>query len=568
MLSFDSSKRRAVGHRIATWRWVPVLLALLITSYSWWRTSALGPLGNRLDWHLSCVSMIEHASREIHELNSLGPAAAEVQPRYATLREDLRAHMLEAPLTDDRAPIARLVDRVPEHYSRSAGNLMLKGIADALLEINEATHDLHTELRQRLKLVPLLTLGALILAVAITFLLEFYARSRRQLLQLDLDRKLEAQLRDAQREESMTVLAGSVAHDFNNLLVGILGNADLVRERVSAESVEAECLEDIRDSARRCAELARKMLAYSGRGRFTAEPINLNAELLDTLQLTRLSLPPGCSVVRATAAELPAVMADRTQIRQVLLNLITNAIEAVPAEGGEITVRTEELTCPGNLDPSLYERLTPGRYVAVEVSDNGHGMDQATATRIFDPFFTTKGGSRGLGLAAAHGIVRSHGGALEVRSAPGKGATFRLLLPASDEDAPAAVAAEHDTSVLGGGTVLLIDDEPTSRATSQRMLDRLGFLVDQAEDGLRAVELFEGDPRRYACVVVDLHMPGLDGHSTLARMREKRERLPAVVISGCDPSRAHTSEDLRTKFLPKPFDLSSLRSALSSVLLD
>ena len=348
-------------------------------------------------------------------------------------------------------------------------------------------------------------------------------------------RQLDAQVQHAQKLESLGVLAGGIAHDFNNLLVGILGNADLAMGRVSHVSPVRDHLRDIERAARRAADLCRQMLAYSGKGRFVVEPLDLSELVREMAHMLEVAVAKNVVLRYEFAENLPVVEADATQLRQVVMNLITNASEAVGEKSGVVMVRTGAMECESDYLSETYldDSLEPGFYAFVEVSDTGCGMDRETLAKIFEPFFTTKFTGRGLGLAAVLGIVRGHRGALKIYSEVGKGTTFRVLLPVVE------ASVRHTTELAeelgdwrGEGTVLLVDDEETVRAVGKRMLEQVGFCVQVASDGREAVELFEEDGDDIVCVVLDLTMPHMDGEEAFRQLRRLRPKVKVVLSSG------------------------------------
>ena len=386
-------------------------------------------------------------------------------------------------------------------------------------------------------------------------------------------RKLETQMLHAQKLESLGVLAGGIAHDFNNLLVGILGNADLALDDLSPVSPARERIKAIETASKRAADLSRQMLAYSGRGHFVVEPIDLNHVVEEMTHLLEAAIPKAVSLRYDLGKGMPAIHADVTQIRQVIMNLITNASEAIGEENGIISVRTGALDCEQSyLDEIAYpERLTPGVYVFLEVADTGCGMDADTSKRIFDPFFTTKFTGRGLGLAALLGIVRGHEGAVKVYSEAGRGTTFRLLFPALDLAVPAARSDESGkirADWMGKGTVLLVDDEETVRTVGGAMLERIGFEVLTANDGLEAMELFREYEDEIACVLLDLSMPVQSGEETFRQIRCLRDDVPVIMSSGYNER--EIADRFAGKgisgFIQKPYRASTLRAALQEVL--
>ena len=384
-----------------------------------------------------------------------------------------------------------------------------------------------------------------------------------------MDRKLQ----ESQKLESLGVLAGGIAHDFNNLLTGVLGNASLLRLELGAASGSAPIIDQIETASRRAAELCRQLLAYSGRGRFLVQRLDLNRLVEETTHLLTISVSKHCVLRLNPARDLPAVNADATQLRQIVMNLVINASEAIGERSGIVALTTGLARLDQAYLATLHQAddLAPGDYVFLEVSDNGCGMDAATLARIFDPFFTTKFTGRGLGLAAVLGIVRGHRGAIKVYSEPGRGTTFRILLPCADGPADAGEpAAPAGPAWRGRGTVLVVDDEETVRAVSARMLEHCGFTVELAPDGREAVERFRQAPARYDLVLLDLTMPHLDGEETFRQLRHLRPGVRVLLMSGFNQQEAvsrFTGKGL-AGFLQKPFEADALVAAVRQVLLE
>ena len=385
-------------------------------------------------------------------------------------------------------------------------------------------------------------------------------------------RRFEAGVQQSQKLESLGILAGGIAHDFNNLLFCITGNAELALADLPADAPAHEHLGVITQASRRAADLCRQLLDYAGRGRSARQSLDLNELIGDTAGMLALGIPKSIAVQRAFAEELPAVDGDATQLRQVLMNLVINAAEAIGPHNGLVTLATGTMACDralldrGRAEPSAL----PGPYVYLEVGDDGAGMDPDTVARMFEPFFTTKFTGRGLGLAAVLGIVRGHGGGILVDSAPGKGTRARVLLPARDGLAASTPAAPADAGDWrGGGEVLLVDDEEPVRDVARRYLERLGFAVTCAGDGEEALALLGADGgRRFACVLMDLTMPRLDGAATLQRMREAGCRVPVVLTSGHDEG--GRAGDLAGRgiagFVQKPYRQDELAACLRAAL--
>ncbi len=387
---------------------------------------------------------------------------------------------------------------------------------------------------------------------------------------------MERRLLEAQKLESLGVLAGGIAHDFNNLLTGILGHASLSRALLPAQSPQQHSLLQIENAARRAAELCQQMLAYSGRGHFAVEPADVGTLVKETVPLLRLSISKKARLHFDLDSRLPSVVADLTQLRQIIMNLVVNASDALGEHEGDITLRTS-LVAAG---PAFFATcvhapdLASGDYVCLEVTDTGCGMSAETQARIFDPFFTTKFTGRGLGLAAVLGIVRGHLGALRVTSAPGAGTTFRLYLPASATPPGHPVSHPSTPAVPANAApegrkhrLLLVDDEEGVRETAALLLRRLGYEVDVASDGAHALRLFLPAPQRPDAALLDLTMPGLSGGELLAELRVVRPDFPVLLMSGYSEFDAATLLAApRTGFLAKPFTLAGLKEKLAKLL--
>ncbi|HMQ33005.1 MAG TPA: GAF domain-containing protein [Chloroflexaceae bacterium] len=379
----------------------------------------------------------------------------------------------------------------------------------------------------------------------------------------------ERQLQETQRLESLGVLAGGIAHDFNNLLAVIIGNAHLALAGLPPEATTRETIANIEQAAQRAAELTRQMLAYAGRGRFVVEPINLNELVEETHQLLQASISKLAVLRYQLTPGLPAIEADPTQIRQVLMNLVVNASEAIGERSGAITIGTWEIWADETYLAELEApALEPGRYVTLEVSDTGVGMDAHTRRRIFEPFFTTKFTGRGLGLAAVQGIVHQHRGALKVYSEPGRGSTFKLLFPSLAAAAAPASARGNVPAGSWSGLVLVVEDEAEVRALLVRLLERMGFDALSAPDGRAGVELFRAYAARVRCVFLDMMMPHMSGEEAFRELKRIRPELPVVAMSG------YTEEEVMGRFdgeglagfLAKPFTPETLRAQVEAAL--
>jgi two-component system, cell cycle sensor histidine kinase and response regulator CckA len=369
-------------------------------------------------------------------------------------------------------------------------------------------------------------------------------------------RALERRMVDAQRAESLGVLAGGLAHDFNNLLVAVLGNADLALREIPAGKPGRVALENIRVAGHRAAELTDQLLAYAGRGgagNTRVEPALLVEELV---RIITPSVPHEVHISVEMPAKL-AVRGDPAQLRQVLLNLINNAREALGARGGDIVVRSES-TQVTDADADDVLTAPTGSYVMIEVADTGPGMDRETRRHVFEPFFTTKQTGHGLGLAAVLGIVRAHGGGIRVISEPGAGAIFQVLWPAS----VTATMRAQSPAGAGARTVLVIDDEALVRDVVARMVEDLGYAAVTACSGEAGLEVIDQQP--VDAVLVDLTMPQMNGKDVVAALRQRKPDLPVVVCSGYDrDGRGPVQADA---YLSKPFRIDALERTLAKLL--
>ncbi len=382
--------------------------------------------------------------------------------------------------------------------------------------------------------------------------------------------RIERRLLETQKLESLGILAGGIAHDFNNLLTGILGNASLSRLDLPRGSEAHGALSRIEEAAHRAADLCRQMLAYAGRGRFVIEHIDVSRMVQETTQLLQLSASQHAELKFDLQRDPLPVIADATQLRQVVMNLAMNASDAIGDAQGIIAIRTGALRASLEYlrGTHLAPELPEGDYVYLEVSDTGCGMSAETLQRIFDPFFTTKFMGRGLGLAAVLGIVRGHHGAIRVSSEVGRGSTFRVLLPVAPghletrPTAPSALAAVHPQ-----GLVLVVDDDEAVRMVAFRILDGLGFRVLLAANGAEAVRAFSEEANAARLVLLDLTMPEMSTEETFTRLRQIRPDIEILLMSGYSEQAAVTKLGERSfsGFVQKPFSVESLGAAIRAV---
>jgi PAS domain S-box-containing protein len=366
---------------------------------------------------------------------------------------------------------------------------------------------------------------------------------------------LERRMVDAQRAESLGVLAGGLAHDFNNLLVAILGNADLGLRDTPPGAPGHASLENVRHAALRAAELTAQLLAYAGRGRIGVTRVDPAGIVGELLRISAPTMPANIDV----HVEIPAglgIRGDEAQVRQVLLNLIANARDALAGAGGSIAITGSTSHHRGFPDPDDIITPAAGYYIQLEIADDGPGIDLEARRRIFEPFFTTKATGHGLGLAAVLGIVRAHHGGLRLSSAPGAGARFSVLWPATTTPVEqAAVAPLHRT-------VLVVDDEDLVRNVVARMIEDLGYAALTAADGPTGIAML--DHQEIDAVLVDLTMPRMNGADVIAAMRAKKPELRIVLCTGFDRERRGPVK--ADAYLPKPFRIEALESTLTKLL--
>jgi CheY-like chemotaxis protein len=349
-----------------------------------------------------------------------------------------------------------------------------------------------------------------------------------------------------------------------------MGNASLLLESLPPKHPDRSVLNQVVGAAHRAGDLTRQLLAYAGKGRFILEQVNVSDLVREISSLIQSSIPKSVRLRLDLAGDVASIEADASQIQQVIMNLVINGAEAIHESGTVIVTTGTQILDEQYIQNYLPgDDLKPGPYVALEVSDTGTGMDEETKARIFDPFFTTKFTGRGLGLAAVHGIVRGHSGALRVYSALGQGTTFKLFFPASNYGKQKAIQQERPAQVLvGSGTVLVIDDESIVRQTARNALERMGYQVELAENGEQGILVFTSARDSIAAILLDLTMPGLSGQETFNRLKLLNPNVPVILSSGfneVEVARHFTGKRL-AGFLQKPYTAMQLASKLETVL--
>jgi len=382
--------------------------------------------------------------------------------------------------------------------------------------------------------------------------------------------ELDEKLRETQRLESLGVLAGGIAHDFNNLLHVIVLNADMARRTPEMNDKATQMLDNLLVTADRAADLCSQLLAYSGRGQFIIEAFDLSQLVKEMNQLLEVSKPANTSIHTSNAASPIVVEGDITQIRQIVMNLITNAGEAIGDVAGQITINISIL----NLDSAsrqaldLSDHLIDDAYACIEVKDDGCGMSQRTRTKIFDPFFTTKSSGRGLGLSAVLGIVKGHSGSISLDTETDVGTTVKILLPLS-QNAPASLnSVSHLGDLVGEGKILFADDEPEIRNLARIVLSQSGFDVIEASDGIEAVELFNLHKDELRLAILDVMMPGKTGLEVYDEISASCPTMPVILSSGYNENDAtlRVTDQAQSAFLKKPYTTKKLHDMVNSIL--
>lgn len=364
------------------------------------------------------------------------------------------------------------------------------------------------------------------------------------------EEEMEEQLRQAAKMEALGVVAGGIAHDFNNLLTTVMGSAEIAMETVSEGSEAYEMLHDITAASSRASALCNQMLAYAGQRSISTERFDCNCSIRELGELLKISLSKKATIDFRLSPEPLYLEADKAQLDQVIMNLITNAAEALENEVGQIVVATRihEVGADELAEFRQPHALNPGRYVRISVSDTGVGMSPETQEKIFDPFFTTKFTGRGLGMAAVSGIMQQHHGAIRIESEPGKGSTFTLLFPPANgvvQDAPSKSQQGSDEE-FSSRRVLVVDDEANVRKTLTRFLIRADFKVVEARNGRQAIEVYQAEHDNIDCILLDLSMPDLDGEETYRELQKIRPDVRVVLNSG------YAEQDLLDRFGDAP----------------
>lgn len=382
-------------------------------------------------------------------------------------------------------------------------------------------------------------------------------------------RNLEEQLLQAQKMEAIGTLAGGIAHDFNNMLAGILGSIELVREDLGPEHPSQEFVQSIMTAGNRARELVQQILTFSRRRESEKRVMPLQPVISECIKLLRSTIPAMVKITHYVDSHCPSVLADPTQIHQVIMNICTNAWHALPEHGGRIDISLRAVTVDTTL-AARHRELRPGSYVLLAMTDNGHGMDAATLGRIFEPFFTTKPASKGsgLGLSVVHGIIKAHRGEIVVESEPGKGTTFQIYLPAQAENRRESRLISPRIPQGHGERILYVDDEPIVGRSTEEFLKRRGYVVSRYEQAEAALAEFRQRPEDFDLIITDWAMPGMSGSELVSAIREVGSDIPVLLVSGfVGPLIEKTVKTMGIgEVLVKPVDPEMMAQAVTLVL--
>jgi signal transduction histidine kinase/CheY-like chemotaxis protein len=373
-----------------------------------------------------------------------------------------------------------------------------------------------------------------------------------------------------QKLESLGTLSSGIAHDFNNLLGAVLAQTELAMAELAAGSHPNEQLKEIRDVAIRGSEIVRQLMIYAGKEGDVVEPVDISKAIAGMMGLLKVTVSRHASLVTHLGENLPAVRARAAQIRQIVMNLVANASDAIHDKDGVIRVSTDRVILPGDGGETL-ESLPAGEYVQLEVSDTGSGMSRQTLARVFDPFFTTKSAGRGLGLAVVHGIVRSLNGAIRVQSELGRGTTLQVLLPCTGKalgDAADQTRVDQPPLPSPEAAILLVEDEHPLRLAVGRMFAKAGFDVIEADNGSDALDILRARGREIDVILLDMTIPGAPSQEVLAEAAAARSDVKVILTSAYNEETARTALDAPQVrgFVRKPFQFADLMRTIRSAL--
>ena len=388
-------------------------------------------------------------------------------------------------------------------------------------------------------------------------------------------KKFEERVQEAQKLESLGVLAGGIAHDFNNLLTAILGNAIMAKESVGESSTLWNQLKQIETAAHHAADLTNQLLAYGGKGALVAQRVDLSELIEEMQQLLQSVLSKQTEIIWSRPDQSMMTQADPSQLRQVIMNLLTNASEAMEDRQGKIAIEIDRIAISrAELSTEWVVNPQEGEHIRLQVVDQGVGMDSDTQKRLFEPFFTSKFVGRGLGLSAVLGIIRRHAGGIRIKSAPGEGTTITVVLPAeyiAPDDVEQTKKAERSKKWKTKGTALIVDDEEHVRIATEAMMQQLGFTdVITANDGDQAIKIIQDTDQTFSVILLDVTMPGPGLEQTFTQIKANSPASAVVLMSGYNEQHIASILDMeqRVQFLKKPFTFETITDSLQQVLKD
>ncbi len=477
---------------------------------------------------------------------------------------------------DDQGRILYINDVGAHWLAWSASELIGKHLSDivaphCLTQGSELGPAPYQQSASRSKLVYVSRTGQLLEAEVNTCPMEFEGQMAVLVVARDITERtrLEAQLRQVQKMQAIGTLAGGIAHDFNNILAAIMGYSELALYDVPHGSRIQRHLEEVLTAGKRARDLVQQILAFSRQRPPERQPVRLHLLISDVLRMLRASLPSTIAIHPRLASTAGTVLADPTQLQQVLMNLGTNAEHAMRDTGGVLAVHLDTVEVTADF-AAAHAPLTPGLYACIMIRDTGHGMAPEVMERIFEPFFTTKavGEGTGMGLAVVDGIIASHGGAITVASTPGQGTTFAIYLPRIDVDTPCLELPEDPPIPQGHGHILFVDDEPTLADMTAEMLSCLGYNATVYTSSVEALKTFQAAPWQFDVVITDQTMPEMTGERLAQELRCIRPDIPIILCTGF--SHAMTASKVQAlsvdAFLLKPLGLRELGVALQQVL--
>ncbi len=353
------------------------------------------------------------------------------------------------------------------------------------------------------------------------------------LLDITEQKNLQGQLLQAQKMEAIGTLAGGIAHDFNNILSSIFGYSQLAKLQIAEPEKAEKNIDQIIKGAQRASTLVQQILTFSRQSEYEKKSFKVSALLRETIKLLRASIPANIEIIENIMSNA-AVMADSTQIHQVIMNLCTNAYHAMSKTGGTLTIELKEIES-SEIDSTADIKIQSGKYLKLSVSDTGHGIDEKISGKIFDPYFTTKGNSKGtgLGLAVVDGIVKKHKGFIKFFSRIGQGTVFEIFWPISEQNYYDTISEKSDAGLyMGSEQIMLVDDEIDIRVTSKAILKQLGYKIDTFEDGVSALKSFTENPGHYDLIITDLTMPNLSGDKLSIEVLKIRKDIPIILCTG------------------------------------